>query len=322
MNKEELEGYIKEHSMRQTAEHFDCSPSKIRYWMKKFNIKKPKDWQEGYARTYTEEDKRVLSEAIKNSEAYQKYLDDLREKNKLIKEEKMNQIKICKKCGKEFKPQKGLINFCSLTCRNTKEVSEETKKKISEGVKNSEIYKRENGRVLEERRKKAEEMKELKKANPSRYKAIQKGQRIEFFMSKDFDELSPEYKRFRIIHEQNYKCHRCKLSEWQGEKLTLEIEHVDGNHQNNVKENLIALCPNCHSLTSTWRGRNIINKVERMKKISDEDLLNEIIKHEFNIKQTLSDLKMAGSGKNYPRCHKLIANYLKNLANQKEAVAP
>lgn len=42
-----------------------------------------------HARTYTEQDKKILSEAIKNSEAYQKYLENLREKNRLIKEARM-----------------------------------------------------------------------------------------------------------------------------------------------------------------------------------------------------------------------------------------
>ena len=303
MNKVELESYIYEHSMRQTAEHFDCSPSKIRYWMKKFNIKKPKDWQEGYARTYTEEDKRVLSEAIKNSDKHKQYFDNVRETFKLKNEQKYNEIKICKKCGKEFKQQKGLINFCSLTCRNTKEVTEETKKKISEGVKNSEIYKRENGRVLEERRKKAEEMKELKKNDLSGYKAVKRTKQAESFMSKDFNELGIDARRLRVLYEQDYKCQNCGLSEWLGQELTLEIEHKNGNHQDNNRENLIALCPNCHSLTTTWRGRN--KNGHRKEKIKDEIILEELIKTNFNTRQALINLGMAAKGGNYPRCHRI-----------------
>ncbi|MFA6159158.1 MAG: HNH endonuclease signature motif containing protein [Candidatus Paceibacterota bacterium] len=38
--------------------------------------------------------------------------------------------------------------------------------------------------------------------------------------------------------------------------LTLEIDHIDGNPENNEKENLRLLCPNCHSQTSTYRGKN------------------------------------------------------------------
>ena len=39
--------------------------------------------------------------------------------------------------------------------------------------------------------------------------------------------------------------------------IPLEIEHKDGNYKNNKEENLILLCPNCHSLASTYKGANI-----------------------------------------------------------------
>ena len=38
--------------------------------------------------------------------------------------------------------------------------------------------------------------------------------------------------------------------------LPLEIDHIDGNSENNSEENLRLICPNCHSLTSTYRGAN------------------------------------------------------------------
>jgi len=43
-------------------------------------------------------------------------------------------------------------------------------------------------------------------------------------------------------------CHECKIVEWQGQLLILELHHIDGNHKNNKKANLQLLCPNCHSL--------------------------------------------------------------------------
>lgn len=39
----------------------------------------------------------------------------------------------------------------------------------------------------------------------------------------------------------------------------MELEHIDGNSENNDLSNLTLLCPNCHSLTSTYKGRNIGN---------------------------------------------------------------
>lgn len=53
-----------------------------------------------------------------------------------------------------------------------------------------------------------------------------------------------------------YKCSICGIFEYQGQKLTLEIEHKDGNSCNNKKDNLCLLCPNCHSQTNTYSGKN------------------------------------------------------------------
>ncbi|MFD8448721.1 HNH endonuclease signature motif containing protein [Streptomyces coelicoflavus] len=42
---------------------------------------------------------------------------------------------------------------------------------------------------------------------------------------------------------------------WQGRPIPLEVDHVDGDWRNNRVENLRLLCPNCHSITDTYRGR-------------------------------------------------------------------
>lgn len=56
----------------------------------------------------------------------------------------------------------------------------------------------------------------------------------------------------------NNKCARCgwgKINPFTN-NIPLEIEHIDGNYRNNKENNLILLCPNCHSLTSTYKGAN------------------------------------------------------------------
>jgi hypothetical protein len=52
-------------------------------------------------------------------------------------------------------------------------------------------------------------------------------------------------------------CSSCHLVEWQGQPIPLELDHINGEHDDNRLENLRLLCPNCHALTDTYRGRNI-----------------------------------------------------------------
>lgn len=50
----------------------------------------------------------------------------------------------CKKCGKKFLPTKGLVSYCSLQCRNSRNWSDEDKKKKSDSAKISEKVKKAN----------------------------------------------------------------------------------------------------------------------------------------------------------------------------------
>lgn len=52
-------------------------------------------------------------------------------------------------------------------------------------------------------------------------------------------------------------CEACGLSEWQGRALNMHLDHVNGIKDDNRLENLRMLCPNCHSQTPTYGGRNL-----------------------------------------------------------------
>lgn len=72
-----------------------------------------------------------------------------------------------------------------------------------------------------------------------------------------FIDVSNYVKRY-IFEKYDNKCSRCGWSEVNPYTNTvpLEIEHIDGDATNNQEDNLCLLCPNCHSLTKTYRGAN------------------------------------------------------------------
>ena len=68
----------------------------------------------------------------------------------------------------------------------------------------------------------------------------------------------PNYLRRYIFEKYDNKCCKCGWSEINPytQTLPLEVDHIDGNSENNSENNLQLLCPNCHSLTPTYRGAN------------------------------------------------------------------
>ena len=75
-----------------------------------------------------------------------------------------------------------------------------------------------------------------------------------------------------LDQKQGEKCWSCG---WSRKHLItghvpLEVDHIDGNADNNIESNLRLLCPNCHSLTPHFRNLNRGNgRKWRLKKNSD-----------------------------------------------------
>lgn len=79
-----------------------------------------------------------------------------------------------------------------------------------------------------------------------------------------------------------YKCNKCGLeNEWQGKTIVLQLDHINGDNKDNRIENLRFLCPNCHSQTPTYCGRNI-------KKIKNNDGL-----YRYTLKQLFDSVKVS-----------------------------
>ncbi len=52
------------------------------------------------------------------------------------------------------------------------------------------------------------------------------------------------------------KCEVCHNSEWMGTEIPLDIDHIDGDSDNNILDNLRLICPNCHRQTPTYGSKN------------------------------------------------------------------
>lgn len=71
--------------------------------------------------------------------------------------------------------------------------------------------------------------------------------------------------RKRLLKEgiKKYECECCGNSKWLGKPIALELHHVNGIKDDLRLENLQLLCPNCHSFTDNYRGKNMGMSAQR-----------------------------------------------------------
>ncbi len=96
--------------------------------------------------------------------------------------------------------------------------------------------------------------------------------------------VSQRVLRTRVIRLDllNYKCDECgMLDEWNSRPIVLQLEHKNGVHNDNRLENLCFMCPNCHSQTATYAGKNARYKKKPEKRLIVQAYinLNETNKH-------------------------------------------
>lgn len=161
-------------------------------------------------------------------------------------------MKLCKKCNSSFEVQKGLINFCSLACRNGRPHTSDSKDKISKkaisnwkkGVMdNVDFFILNNSPTKKQKSKDTWDRKTNQKYLNGEKLHIQTLRKI-------------------VLKKAEYRCELCNLSDWLGAPITLEVHHIDGVNNNNETSNLQVLCPNCHSQTDNFRAKNIKRKTD------------------------------------------------------------
>ena len=68
--------------------------------------------------------------------------------------------------------------------------------------------------------------------------------------------LGKSFLKRAVAYRDGYKCSVCGIKDWNQKPITFEVEHINGNSEDNSPDNLCLICPNCHSQTDTYKGKN------------------------------------------------------------------
>jgi hypothetical protein len=202
-------------------------------------------------------------------------------------------IRLCEYgCGQEAKYQLKNNKWC---CESSPNKCPKVRKLNSTGVKKSHKDDKFNYSYFSENAKKYSDIR------------ITKLRKLQDSLT--WDELTYASKRRRLLREQNNKCLICNISEWNNKSLVLHYDHIDGNNKNESRENVRFICPNCHSQTDTYTGKNLKNdKRYKHGKVVQDLTLIEALKNTENIHQALIKVGMVPKGGNYIRCKNLLKN--------------
>lgn len=184
----------------------------------------------------------------------------------------------CEYCDKEHDGSYGTGRFCSESCKQT--------------------FISKNGWSQNPDRKGSFSDKEIwNKSQATRDRKIQ-----DRYDSTPFEKLPKHEIKRRLTRKQFGACLICGLTDWQDKPITLELDHINGDNSDDKEDNVRLLCPNCHSQTDTFVGKNV-NKIN--KEIEDSVLL-DLLKSTPTVRQALIKAGLTPKAGNYNRCYNLM----------------
>lgn len=165
----------------------------------------------------------------------------------------------CEYCSKEHNGNYGEGRFCGSKCArgfSTKEKREYINKKVSEKMKGH--------RPIECFKKGHIQFHVFNRKDMEKAKITKSNKRQEILKKLAFENLPRSEIKKIVFKEQEGKCNICGIIDWNNLAISLELHHKDGDGDNNKRENLEYLCPNCHSQTDDYRSRSIPIKKRKL----------------------------------------------------------
>ena len=119
------------------------------------------------------------------------------------------------------------------------------------------------------------------------------------------DGLHPHYSTFMLknrLFKENVKRPICEECGETDDKTSLELDHINGVSSDHRLENLRILCPNCHSRTVTYCGKN---KTNSPKPTDVDNIIVDMILQKYNTHHILITLGMTPSGCAHKRVERI-----------------
>lgn len=201
----------------------------------------------------------------------------------------------CERCGEVMTTKFGSGRFCSRACANARELSAETKAKISQSLVKPEALKKKRVRTKAEPKiKLASKVKTCSVCGCAIGKHSETGlcfkhlteskqqEKLQHWLATGDLGMGPDTTirgifREYILEQQDHCCAICGIpNTWNAKSLTFVLDHINGNAAQSNRENLRLICPNCDSQLDTYKSKNKnsarTKRKEFLREIRDEDI--------------------------------------------------